>query len=145
MQTQEKQEAQSRPRRVWWIIGLTVLVVAVIGVGIWAVVAANQTSDIDVATDLVDDWIAGWNASDPEAIAAVFTEDAKEEALASARDDAADLSNVERTGDLTASGAGTFTFPARFDWGGGSYAGVWEIELGGDLVSSIEGEWGEVE
>ena len=31
MQTHEKQEVERRPRRVWWIIGLTVLVLTVIG------------------------------------------------------------------------------------------------------------------
>jgi hypothetical protein len=59
----------------WWIAALSVAVLAVIGIGIWAIVAANQTDDIDVATDLVDDWTTAWNDDDPEAVAAVFTED----------------------------------------------------------------------
>ena len=46
MQTHENPEVKRRPRRGWWIIGLTVLALAVIGVGVWAIIAANQTDDI---------------------------------------------------------------------------------------------------
>ena len=46
MQTQPQQEVERRPRRGWWIIGLTVLALAAIGVGVWAIITANQTDDI---------------------------------------------------------------------------------------------------
>jgi ketosteroid isomerase-like protein len=150
MQTQQQQEVERRPRRVWWIVGLAVLVVAVIGVGIWAIVAANQTDDIDVATGLVDDWIAGWNANDPEAVAAVFTEDGTfggDDDAVTGRDQlmshvvawSSTVNNVERIGDLTATETGTFTFRYQAEIEGTLWDfTVVEIELDGDLASRIE-------
>jgi hypothetical protein len=155
MQTQDKQEVQSGSRKVWLIAALTVLVLAMIGVGIWALIAANQTDDIDVATDLVDDWLAAWIVNDPEAVAAVFTEDGiligsdgetatgRDEILSYTGSHSAVVLDAERTGDLTATEAGTFTFPMQFDWPPApeviaTWVGVVEIELDGDLASRIE-------
>ncbi len=149
MQTQQQQEVQSRPRRVWWIVGLTVLFLAVIGVGIWAIIAANQNDDIDVATDLADAWNTAWNANDPEAVAAVFTEDGTFygvlEETAIGRDQlmshvvtySPDVNNGERIGDLTATQTGTFSFRLQFETDDASYDCVTEIELDGDLASRI--------
>jgi hypothetical protein len=139
------------------IAGSTVLALAMIGVGIWALIAANQTDDIDVATDLVDDWIAAWIVNDPEAVAAVFTEDGtyigtdgdpaagRDEILNYARSYVAVVLDAERTGDLTVTEAGTFTFPMQYDWPPlaalgeiATRVGVVEIELDGDLASRIE-------
>ena len=150
MQTQPQQEVERRPWRVWWIVGLTVLALAVVGVGIWAIVAANQTDDIDVATDLVDDWIAGWNADDPEAIVAVFTEDGAlidstgvsasgtDELPAYAEYWGIRVTDSERTGELTSTGDGTFSYPGRLVVGDVTHDTVIEIELDGDLASRIQ-------
>jgi hypothetical protein len=124
--------------------------VAVVGVGIWAIVAANQTNDIDIATQLMDDFNDGWNTNDPEAIAAVFTEDGTfidaggrspsgQDALmlhAKVYDDR--VTGVERLEELTATGSGTFTAPVKFVAGGGTWVVICEIELDGDLASRIE-------
>lgn len=58
-----------------WTTVVLVLVVIAVGFGIWAVVALTGQDGLEVATDRVDEWVAGWNANDPEAIAGVFTED----------------------------------------------------------------------
>ena len=155
MQTQETQEVQSRPRKAWLIAGSTVLALAMIGVGIWALIAANQTDDIDVATDLVDDWVAAWIVNDPEAVATLFTGDGtyigsdgdtatgRGEILSYARSHIAVVLDAERTGDLTATEDGTFTFPMHYDRPAApgeiaAWVGVVEIELDGDLASRIE-------
>ncbi len=44
------------------IVTVITLAVVVIGAGVWAIVAANQTDDIDITTGLVDDWLAAVNA-----------------------------------------------------------------------------------
>lgn len=52
---------------------------------------------------------------------------------------AIESSNAERTDDLVATGAQrAFRFTTQFDWSGGTYTGVWETTLEGDLASSIE-------
>jgi hypothetical protein len=121
----------------------------VIGVGIWAIIAANQTSDIDVATELADEWNAGWNASDPEAVVAVFTEDGtfsgvlgetafgRDQLMSHVVTCSPDVNNGERIGDLTATQTGTFTFRLQFETDDASYDCVTEIELDGDLASRI--------
>jgi hypothetical protein len=127
----------------------TVLVLALIGVGIWAIVAANQTDDIDVATDLADEWIAGWNASDPEAIVAVFTEDGtywiwgsvrsgRDEIRSNALYVGSITTNAARITELTSTEAGAFTFGIQWDVSARPWVSVVEIELDADLASRID-------
>jgi hypothetical protein len=149
MHTQQQEEVERRPRRVWWIVGLSVLALALIGIGIWAIIAANQTDDIDVATDLADEWNAAWNANDPEAVAAVFTEDGTFSGVsgetAIGRDRltghvvtfSPDVNNGERIGDVTAAEAGTFTFRLQFTIDDEPFDCRTEIELEGHLASRI--------
>ena len=116
------------------------------GIATWAIFEANQKSDIEIATKLVDDWHAGWNASEPEAIAAVYADDVREAELVEAQANATSISNVQRTSELWATdGERTFRWTAQFDLGGYTFAGEWEIELDGDLATRIEGEWGAVD
>lgn len=48
-----------------------VLIVALVPVGC----GSDGDDDVAVASDLIDQWVAGWNDNDADAIAAVFTED----------------------------------------------------------------------
>ena len=48
-----------------------VLIVALVPVGC----GSDGDDDVAGASDLIDQWIAGWNDNDADAIAAVFTED----------------------------------------------------------------------
>lgn len=135
----ERTETQRRPRRLGWMVGVIVLAVALIGGGIWAIVEANQPDDIEVATDLIDDWIAGWNASDIEAIVAVFTEDASEHQLLPARWYATSRNNFVLTSDLLATEAAkTYRYTAEFEWSGHAWSGEWEVELEGDLIGRMD-------
>jgi ketosteroid isomerase-like protein len=151
MQTQPREEVERRPRNVWWIVGVTVVVVALIGFGTWVIVAANQPDDIDIATDVVDEWLAALDAYDPEAIVGVFTEDGRfidgdgeswvgsDQIRAHAYHHARLITIAVRTGELAATEAGTFTFPMHGEttesW---QWDGVVEVELDGDLASRIE-------
>ena len=131
-----------RPR----FIGLAILVVLAGAITTWAVIEANQRSDIELATQLVDEWIAGWNAADPEAVAAVFAEDVRQEELANAQAGVTNVSNTLRTSELRATDTdGTFRWTAQFDLRGYAQTGEWEIELDGDLAARIEGEWSAVD
>ncbi len=83
----------------------------------------RQTVDIDVATDLLDDWIAAWSTNDAEVIVAVFTEDGTD--IEPGGDTPTGtpalsdyigtymycVSKVERTGELTETGTGVFASP----------------------------------
>jgi hypothetical protein len=143
MQTQEKthldlSDTRATRRRRRWIILAAVLAIVVAGAGFWAIVAANQTDDIDIATDLVDDWIAAINASDLEAYLAVFSEDVRDDMRVAEWPRASEMSNAIRTGDLVATDdPRTFSFPAQFDWRGGTWVSEGEIVLQDDLARLI--------
>lgn len=129
-----------------------VLAVGVIGFGIWAIVQATGSDDIDVATEMADEWLAAWAGDDADAVAAMYTEDGTHVTTpqlgASAfvgreaiRNHAvaylAAIQDGGRTGDLVAVGNGVYTVPIEFT-GGGSWVATVEIEVEGDLLSRTE-------
>ena len=139
MQTQTPRSSAAETQKPWRTVLIVVLVLILAGVGIWAVVAFMPSDDLDVATERVDEWLDGWNASDPDAIVAVFTEDAvysNPDATFTGKNEIYDhaveyqdaVANGIRTDDGTETAIGLFTFPITFDSAGGTYDG--EIESG---------------
>ena len=123
---------------------------ALIASALLVVACTAETDDSEVAADLVEAWVAGWNADDPGEVAAVFTEDGvlldPLNQVIEGRD--AIESYVERhdniteevcdlTG-LTETTAGVFTTPCTFRSSGDARAGDLEITLEGDLASQIQ-------
>ena len=139
-----------RSRSSWTIVTWLVAVVAIVGLSTWAVVALTGRDDLQVAAQRVDEWVVGWNDDDPQAIAAIFTQDgfyldpldrggsSKDEILTFAQAYVAGVWNVRRTGEGTITESGTFIFPVSFDWASGTDSGEIEVELDGDLVSRLE-------
>lgn len=150
MQTQTPQapQVEERTRRPWLIALISLLVVIVVGFGTWAVISLTQPDDLTTATDLVDQWVDGWNAEDPDAIVAILTQDAsyrdpnmqggsdRDQIHAFAELWVGRVSNL-RHGAGRVTETGTFVFPFSFDYDTGSHAGEIEVELDGDLVSRI--------
>jgi ketosteroid isomerase-like protein len=99
-----------------------------------------------VATKLADAWIAGWDAKDPEAVAAVFTEDATYvhtdgdvhsgvEAIARNVSEATPIAPA-RTTDVTRWGD-SYRFEVRFGWSESTWVQDVELQLDGELASRI--------
>lgn len=150
MQTQSPPSSGTETRsRSTWMGALWVVIVLAVGLGIWAVVALTGQDDLEVATERMDEWVASWNDEDPDANAAIFTEDgvyedpldrggsSRDEILVFAREHVGGVWNVSRTGEGMVTESGTFVFPVSFDWAGGSDTGEIEVELDGDLVSRL--------
>ena len=99
-----------------------------------------------VATELADAWIAGWDVKDPEAVVAVFTEDAvyvdtngavyagAEAIMRDVRGGTpiapARITNVTRWGD-------GYRFGVRFGWSDRTWVQDVELQLDGELASRI--------
>jgi len=151
----EREAGTGRKRRTWLVVLVAVLVIPAIALGTWAIIAANQTDDIDylaVATGLADTWLRGWDENDAEAVRSVFTDDAVysdapftaggtktvEQTVADVGFRGAMITNVSRIGEVAPTDHGTFIFVAEFDAHGDRYSGEVEIELDGGLASRIE-------
>ncbi len=128
-----------------------VLAMVLIGLGVWAIVAADQRHDLATARQITDDWLAGWTDNDPEAVAAVFTEDgvfvdlgegdiyAGKQAIADYAADASwAVSEGRRVTEGVRTDTGTVVFAIEFRLVGISRAEDLEIELDGELASRIE-------
>jgi hypothetical protein len=83
------------------------------------------------------------------AVAALFTEDgvcSEPGRVVDGRDairgDALEIcpfaGNHQRTGEISSTGTGSFTFPFEFGFQGDIYVGEAEIELDGNLISRLE-------
>ena len=131
-----------------------VAVFAIAGIA-WFAFGDDGTSDIDVATELADTWGRGWEENDPEAVGSVFTDDAiysdnvegfafpgvwtKEETMQDVRNRGDAITETRRVSELTATDEGNFTWVGEFTAAGkGTYSGIVEIELDGNLASRIE-------
>jgi nuclear transport factor 2 (NTF2) superfamily protein len=101
------------------------------------------------ATQLIDDWMEGWQAGDPATVAALFSEDGvwqdntgryegHEAIMADVRERASFGSNYRRTGDLVATGDGTFVFPGAYDWQGQVVVAEMEVALEEGLIVRLE-------
>jgi len=105
---------------------------------------------IDNATQLVDDWLAGWAAEDPDMVAAVFTDDGeytnptgtetftgRDEIRAHATEYREFILNARRIGDGVVTENGGFVFRIDFDAETKSYEGEIEVELRDDLIARM--------
>jgi hypothetical protein len=105
---------------------------------------------IDIATQLVDDWLAGWAAEDPDMVAAVFTDDGeytnptgtetftgRDEIRAHATEYREFILNARRIGDGVVTENGGFVFRIDFDAEAKSYEGEIEVELRDDLIARM--------
>lgn len=147
-----RQTVPIRSRRQALIIVVVILVLTGTAVGIWAIIEANQTDNMSIATELVDTWLRGWDENDAEAVRSVFTDDAVysdvgftgggtktvEQTVADVGFRGYMISNVSRIGELMPTDHGTFTFVTELDAHGQRYSGEVEIELDGNLASRIE-------
>jgi hypothetical protein len=148
-------EAQEQRTRRWALIAIAVVAVLAIAGVAWIVVSDNGTSDIDVATELVDTWARGWVENDPDVVGSVFTDDAiysdnvpgfhfpgvwtKEEHMRDVQNRGDAIRDTRRVSELTETDDGTFTFVMEFTVNTGvRHSGLVEIELDGDLASRIE-------
>ena len=147
----ESLRLRARSPRILILIGLVVL--AVVGAGVLLVTASSGSDDIEVATDLVDEWHAAWNDNDPEAMAAVFTEDGvyalppdshRVDAVGHraivwhAEYFAPGVTDLHRTSDLVATDAdNTYRFTARWMMDGDTVEGEGEVVMDGELASRI--------
>ena len=117
------------------------------------VATATADTELELATQLVDEWVAGWRMSDPDAVVAVFTGDAVADGLQGHEAIRADVeeqgswaTDERRTGDLVQTEPGIYVFPAAYDWTGhGEVTGEIEIELQDDLIARLEWLWKEVD
>ena len=145
-----RQTARGRPRRSWLIALIAVLITAGIAVGAWAIIEANQTDDLAIATEFADTWSEAWTTQDGESVAELFTEGGiyKESAYRSYEGRDAISRRVSDAGNFYEYGHGqvtevedgVFSFPVRALWRSDSYGTVGEIRvtLEGDLVSYAE-------
>jgi hypothetical protein len=114
------------------------------------VVGAPAGIDLATATAVADAHGAGWKAVDGEAVASLYAEDGVSidpgKGIIFGRDSIArdvetrgpSASNGVRTGDLTATGDNTFSYPSQFDFEGDTWTGVVEIEFEGTLIARFE-------
>jgi hypothetical protein len=108
----------------------------------------SDTDRLTTATELADSWIEGWDTSDPEMVASVFTDDGKytsfngntyegEENAQHVRDGGGWVTNLVSVGELTETSEGTFTWVNDGDLGSVRHRGTLEMELDSDLVSRL--------
>ena len=146
---------QDQKTRPWVLIAIAVVAVLAIAAIGWFAFNDDGTSDIEVATELADTFAQGWVDNDPELVGSVLTDDAiysteegnwvagrartKEETMQDVRNRGDAVLDIRRVSELTPTDHGTFTWAVEITFDGkGTYAGVFEIELDGNLASRIE-------
>ena len=157
-------EAPHKPPRTWLIILVAVALAAIAAVGVWAVYDANQSDDAELAraTEIMDEWNAAWNNNDPDAAAALFTQDGTytitvvnlpssldqngpyqgpDEIRAYVGLHDVQVGRAERLGEGTLAAGGMYVFPQRFGYNGVLQTGQIAIELDGELASRLEQVW----
>ena len=101
--------------------------------------------------DEVDAYFDAWNADDPSAVGALYSAAngvhidpevgilrGRDQIEADVDERSATMTDARRTGDLTLSGKFTFTFPARFERDGATWAGVMEIDTRSGFIFRTE-------
>lgn len=109
----------------------------------------ESTPDIETATRLIEEWAAGWNNDDVDALAAVFSEEAtysgegyhnfkwvgrdviRSSALVSA------ISDIAFTTPVAVSAGGVFTSAVEFLGAGDPFTADVEFEVGDDLITRM--------
>lgn len=127
-----------------------VLIVALVPVGC----GSDGDDDVAVASDLIDQWVAGWNDNDADAIAAVFTEDGtfinegdlqnrwtgREEIRREAAALVSTVWDMESAGPVTMADDGTFRAPLEFRRRTNDFVAENEFEVEDGLISRMVGQ-----
>lgn len=109
----------------------------------------SATYDQETASALADQWAAGWNNNDADAVASVFTEDGtalytgviaaswtgRDHIRQGSRVDEVD--RLELTGNITFTEQGLFTCPFEWEAHEDTFVGEITFELEGDLISEM--------
>ena len=109
----------------------------------------SAADDLETASALADQWAAGWNNNDQDAVASVFTEDgsalytgviaaswtSRDQIRQGSRVDEVD--RLELTGDITVTEEGLFTCPFKWEAHEDTFVGEITFELDGDLISEM--------
>jgi hypothetical protein len=107
------------------------------------------SDDLEIATDLVEQWTAAWNNRDRDALAAIFTEEAVVDytgahsrfGTSSGRDEIAAnavmISSNVQYGDVTVAEDGSFACSGTYEGSGFKFASHLTFELDGDLISHL--------
>jgi hypothetical protein len=153
-QVSHRPEQRDHKTRPWALIAIAVgVVLAIAGIAWFAF--NDGRSDIDVATELADTYAQGWTENDPDLVGSVFTDDAiissevegfvvrrvwtKEETMQDVRVRGDAVIEARRVSELTETDDGTFHVRRGVHGGReGTYSGVIEIELDGNLLSRLE-------
>ena len=112
--------------------------------------AQDGPTDLETATELMDAWVAGWAAQDPDMVAAIFTDDGEytnptgtetftgiDEIRSHATEYLEFIRNPRRIGGGSVAENGRFVFRIDFDAEANSYDGEIEVELRDDLVARM--------
>ena len=124
------------------------IAIVVLAVGI-AAVGCSNTTDSDVATQFLDQWVTDWNAGDEQAAFEAFLPDgvlvntSGQEfvgpGVAVAWSQYVTLFSLERTGEPVDNENGSYSFNVEFDRSQGTLKRVMTITMDGDkLVSMVE-------
>ena len=109
----------------------------------------ESTADVETATRLIEEWAAGWNNDDVNALAAVFTEEATcacEGCHTSkwvGREDirsnvpVSTISDIAFTTPVAVSADGVFTSAVEFLWAGDPFTADVEFEVGDSLITRM--------
>ena len=154
---QESREQASKERtksRSPLLVGaIVVAAIAVIGLGIWAIVAATQTDDLAAATEKTDELMAAWAGDDPAAVSAVFVEDGvyvspppwgfgtfegREEIEAHAQEKMGAITSANDAGDLTEVGDRAYAGTTSFVTEAAPFVGDFEVTMEDGLIKQFE-------
>lgn len=112
---------------------------------------SSNDDDLAVASGLIERWIAGWNDDDPDAIAAVFTEDGTQTVEGvhnfshAGREEIrtqtapVEIRDMESTGPVSMADDGTFTCPVEFRAGPYDMVAEIDFEVDDGLISLLVG------
>lgn len=118
-----------------------------------AAACGSQQTELAAATEVVDEWIAAWNADDSDAVADAFTADAiyqdfdeqwsgRDSILEHARYFNDIILEARRLGEGQSTERGTFVFRLAFDFdfgsGPGTDVGEVEVTITQQLMSRVE-------
>jgi len=154
---QESREQASKERtksRSPLLVGaIVVAAIAVIGLGIWATVAATQTDDRAAATEKADEFMTAWAGDDPAAVSALFVEDGvyvspppwglgtfegREDIEAHAQEKMGSITSANDVGDLAEARDGVYVGTTSFVASAAPFAGDFEVIVEDGLIKRFE-------
>lgn len=143
----------TRSRSPLLVGAIVAAVIAVIGLGIWAIVAATQTDDLAAATELTDESLAAWVGGDPAALGSLFSDDGvyvspppwgmgtfegRAEIEAHAEQTMGNITNANRVGELIELDNGVYSGVAEFVASAAPFVGDFEVTMDDGLLKRFE-------